>query len=73
MKYLSEITDVNKIDHELFNGFVETILPSDEAIEEINKKIEEGRKPVKKPFPYRNIESITIDDVGNWTIKGDKL
>lgn len=53
--------------------YLETITPNDEAIEEINKLIEEGNKPVKKPFPYRNIESITIDDNGNWTIKGDKL
>lgn len=73
MKYLSEITDVNKVDHELFNRFVESIGLSDEAVEEINKKIEEGNKPVKKPFPYRNIESITINEVGNWTIKGDKI
>jgi len=30
MKYLSEITDVNKIDYELFNEFMESIGLSDE-------------------------------------------
>lgn len=53
--------------------YLETITLTDKTVEEINKLIEEGNKPVKKPFPYRNIESITIDEVGNWTIKGDKI
>lgn len=53
--------------------YLETITPSAKAVEGINKLIEESNKPVKKPFPYRNIDSITIDDVGNWDIEGDKL
>lgn len=50
-----------------------TITPSDEAIEEVNKLIEESDKRIKELFPSDNIDNITIDDVGNWTIKGDKL
>ena len=51
---------------------VAEMTPSDEAIEEINKLIEEGNKPVTKPFPYRNIKSITIEDE-KVIIKGEKL
>lgn len=34
--------------------------PSQRAITEINKRISEGNKPVKKPFPYTNLDFVTI-------------
>ena len=53
--------------------YLGTITPSDEAIEEVNKLIEESDKRIKKLFPYDNIDNITINDVGEWNIEGDNL